>query len=97
MKYILLSALLLTGNAFSMNVTAQSWLVADGNGKIIQSERVEESRSIASITKLLTVMVVLDANQDVNEKILMTTKLADGRKMSQIKTYKNFCAKQKIH
>jgi len=69
MKSILLLALLITGNAFSMTVTAHSWLVADGNGKIIQSERVEESRSIASITKLMTAMVVIDAGQNPKEKI----------------------------
>ena len=69
MKSILLLALLLTGNAFSMNLTAQSWLVADGNGKIIQSERVEESRSIASITKLMAAMVIIDAGQNPKEKI----------------------------
>ena len=68
MKLILL-ALLVTGNAFSMTVTAHSWLVADGNGKIIQSEHIDESRSIASITKLMTAMVVIDAGQDPNEKL----------------------------
>ena len=69
MKRILLLALLITGNAFSMTVTAHSWLVADGNGKIIQGERMDESRSIASITKLMTAMVVIDAGQDPNEKL----------------------------
>ena len=47
-----------------MKVTAQSWLVADANGKIIQGEHMDESRSIASITKLMTAMVVIDAGQD---------------------------------
>jgi D-alanyl-D-alanine carboxypeptidase len=69
MKLILLLALLITGNAFSMTVTAHSWLVADGNGKIIQGERMDESRSIASITKLMTAMVVIDAGQDPKEKL----------------------------
>lgn len=66
---ILLSALLLTGNAFSMNVTAQSWLVADGTGKIIHGENIDNQRSIASVTKLMTVMVVIDAGQDPKEKL----------------------------
>ena len=69
MKSILLSALLVTSNAFSMTVTANTWLVADGNGKIIQGERIDESRSIASITKLMTAMVVIDAGQDPKEKL----------------------------
>jgi D-alanyl-D-alanine carboxypeptidase len=66
---ILLLALLLTGNAFSMNVTAHSWLVADENGKIIQGESIDESRSIASITKLMTVMVIIDAGQDPKQML----------------------------
>jgi D-alanyl-D-alanine endopeptidase (penicillin-binding protein 7) len=69
MKYILLLALLLTGNAFSMKLTAQSWLVSNSNGKIIEGENINESRSIASITKLMAAMVVIDAGQNPKEKI----------------------------
>lgn len=68
-KIILLLALFLTDNAFSFNVTAQSWLVADGTGKIIQGEHMDDSRSIASITKLMTAMVVIDAGQDPKQLI----------------------------
>lgn len=50
-------------------ITASSWLVADSSGKIIQGENTQQIRSIASISKLVTVMVVLDANQDLDEKI----------------------------
>ncbi len=50
-------------------VTATSWLVADGNGKILKSFNHDDLHSIASITKLMTAMVVLDANQDLNERI----------------------------
>ena len=50
-------------------VTATSWLVADGNGKIIKSVNPDDLHSIASITKLMTAMVVLDANQDLNKRI----------------------------
>jgi D-alanyl-D-alanine carboxypeptidase len=56
-------------------ITAQSWLVADESGRVIQSENIEQQRSIASITKLMTAMVVLDANQDLDEKINGTTRL----------------------
>lgn len=67
-KALILSAVFFVGNALSMNVTAQSWLVADDTGKILQSQKDDLPRSIASITKLMTVMVVLDANQDLSEK-----------------------------
>ena len=50
-------------------ITATSWAVADGNGTLIQSENADQQRSIASITKLMTVMVVLDAHQDLTEVI----------------------------
>jgi D-alanyl-D-alanine endopeptidase (penicillin-binding protein 7) len=50
-------------------ITAASWLVADGTGNILQSENTQELRSIASISKLMTVMVVLDARQDLGEVI----------------------------
>lgn len=59
--------------AKSEHLTAQSWLVADGTGKIISGENTQDIRSIASITKLMTVMVVLDSNQPLDQVI--STKL----------------------
>ena len=50
-------------------ITAKSWLVADGKGKILDGENTNQQRSIASITKLITAMVVLDAKQDLDEYI----------------------------
>ena len=54
-------------NAKPVSITAKSWLVADGTGKIIDGDRTSQQRSIASITKLITAMVVLDANQNLDE------------------------------
>lgn len=51
------------------SITAKAWLVSDENGKIIGGENTTDVRSIASITKLVTVMAVLDAHQDLNQKI----------------------------
>jgi D-alanyl-D-alanine carboxypeptidase len=68
-KNLVFSILLLTTNAFSMSLTAHSWLVADGDGKIIQNEKEQEQRSIASITKIMTAMVIIDAGQNPKEKI----------------------------
>ena len=59
---------LLVSNAnATTKLTAQSWLVSDIHGNIIQSENADQQRSIASITKLMTVMVVLDSKQDLTE------------------------------
>ena len=65
-------------------VTATSWLVADGNGKIIKSVNHDDLHSIASITKLMTAMVVLDANQDLNEKIEKFTRRQQDRKSTRL-------------
>jgi serine-type D-Ala-D-Ala endopeptidase (penicillin-binding protein 7) len=65
---ILISCVFLLTTA-SHALTAKSWLVADGDGNTLQSDNVQESRSIASITKLMTVMVVLDKQQDLNERV----------------------------
>lgn len=61
-------------------ITAQAWLVADKNGKIIDGNNTTEIRSIASITKLMTVMIVLDAQQDLDE-VISTRHL--GRKLTR--------------
>ena len=53
MKKLFFTILLLTTNAFSMSLTAHTWLVADGNGKIIQSEYEKEQRSIAYFSEKL--------------------------------------------
>jgi D-alanyl-D-alanine carboxypeptidase len=65
-------ALLHTGQATagqSVPITATSWLVADGTGKIIDGANTTQVRSIASISKLMTAMIVLDAHQDLDEYI----------------------------
>ena len=50
-------------------LTAKSWLIADSLGQIVQGENVDELRPIASISKLFTAMIVLDARQDLEQKI----------------------------
>ena len=61
--------LLYNGQATAVPITAQSWVVADSTGKIIQGENTKDVRSIASISKLMTAMIVLDAKQDLDENI----------------------------
>ena len=59
----------IASTAKPVSITAKSWLVADGKGKIIDGENTKQQRSIASITKLITAMVVLDAKQNLDEYI----------------------------
>lgn len=51
------------------SVTAEAYIVADNTGRIIAGTNVNEERSIASITKLMTAIVVLDSGQPLDEVI----------------------------
>jgi D-alanyl-D-alanine endopeptidase (penicillin-binding protein 7) len=53
----------LSSNAAS--ISAKSWLIADADGNILESENIEIQQPIASITKLMTAMVVLDAHPNL--------------------------------
>ena len=69
MRLLILILTLLTSNAFAFSMTAQSWLETDDQGNLIEGSNITEVRSIASITKLMTVIAVLDIKQDMQEKI----------------------------
>lgn len=68
-KFIAITVLSLFGSVYADPLTAQAWLVADNNGKILEGSNMSEVRSIASITKLMTAMVVLDSGQSLSEII----------------------------
>lgn len=67
--WIFLGLSLLSNLVFADKITATSWLVADHQGYIIQSKNIDQQRSIASITKLMTAMVILDSNTDLDQYI----------------------------
>jgi D-alanyl-D-alanine endopeptidase (penicillin-binding protein 7) len=56
-------------SACAEKITATSWLVADEQGIIMRQENIDEVRPIGSITKLVTVMIVLDAKQPLDEQL----------------------------
>ena len=60
------------------NITAKAWLVADDNGTVIEGINTKDIRSIASISKLMTAMVVLDVKQPLDE-IIQVGKLSVTR------------------
>ncbi len=68
-KIILMLCIGMASNTFAKEITATSWLVSDSDGRVIQSENVFQKRSIASITKLMTAIVVLEARQDLDQYI----------------------------
>jgi len=83
MKKIILTlslAILFTGGAFAqpggLHLRSESVLVLDAEqGRVIYGKKADKIRPIASITKLMTAMVVLDAQLPLTEKI--TIKSAD--------------------
>jgi serine-type D-Ala-D-Ala endopeptidase (penicillin-binding protein 7) len=71
LKFITIILLAVSSACFAQDpqVTAKAWLVANEGGQVIEGQNASDVRSIASITKLLTVMIVLDAAQPLDEVI----------------------------
>jgi D-alanyl-D-alanine endopeptidase (penicillin-binding protein 7) len=84
MKYILLTFLLafaLTANSATKapvqnNITAKSFLVVDDHGQELLAKNADHVQPIASITKLMTALVVLDSHQNLDEDLELNFKLA---------------------
>jgi len=55
------------------DLRSASAIVLDADGNIIFGKDVDSVRSIASITKLMTAMVVLDAGLDLDEKLTISS------------------------
>ena len=56
----------------SPDLRSASALVTHSDGSVIYGKDVDTVRPIASITKLMTAMVILDSNLDLDEKITVT-------------------------
>jgi D-alanyl-D-alanine endopeptidase (penicillin-binding protein 7) len=66
----------------SPDLRSASALVLDAAGNVIYGKDVDSVRPIASITKLMTAMVVLDAGLDLDEKITVSQADRDRVQMS---------------
>lgn len=64
---LLLSLLLFPVAVYSVNIDARAWAIADSTGTVIEQQNIDTVQPIASITKLMTVMVVLDSNESLTE------------------------------
>ena len=60
---------LIVSSVHASPLTAQAWIVADNSGRIFEASNMHEIRSIASITKLMTAMIILDSGQSLTEII----------------------------
>lgn len=70
-KYILATVVMVaSGNLFALDIRAKSWLIADGDGNITESENIDIQQPIASITKLMTAMVILDTNENLHQPLV---------------------------
>ena len=72
-RFLCIMCLLFSSFLHAENLTAKSWLVADAEGKIIKGENTNVMRPVASISKLITAMIVIDAKQNLDEKITYRT------------------------
>jgi D-alanyl-D-alanine endopeptidase (penicillin-binding protein 7) len=66
----------------SPGLHSASALVLDSHGNLIYGKDVDTVRPIASITKLMTAMVVLDANLDLDEPITITEQDRDRLRLT---------------
>jgi D-alanyl-D-alanine endopeptidase (penicillin-binding protein 7) len=70
-----------TLNPKKLKLKSAGVLVLDQNGEEVYSRQVNEPRPIASITKLMTAMVILDSDLDLQEKVTITK---DDRDLIQL-------------
>ena len=75
MRFFIFIVLILTSISANAIITAQSYLVTDTQGQALQEYKADSPRPIASITKLMTVMVVLDAKLDLDEAVTLNHRL----------------------
>lgn len=77
MKYIISTLLLVFALTANSNpITAKSFLVTDNKGNVILEKNADCTQSIASITKLMTSIIVLNAHQDLTEELKLNFKNA---------------------
>ena len=74
---ILILTLVFALTAEARPITAKSFLVTDNKGVVILEKNADRTQSIASITKLMTAIIVLNANQDLTEELRLNFKNAN--------------------
>ena len=69
MRFLLLVFLVFALPTQADPITAKSFLVADNRGQVILEKNADRVQPIASITKLMTAIVVLNLHQDLSEEL----------------------------
>jgi len=73
-KLLILFFLIINSTVDAGPITAKSFLVTDNKGTVILEKNADRTQSIASITKLMTAIVVLNAHQDLTEELKLDFK-----------------------
>lgn len=76
MKTFILFVSLFSCLSAEAKITAKSFLVTDTHGEVILEKNADQIQPIASITKLMTAMVVLDAEQPLDEELTINYRLS---------------------
>jgi D-alanyl-D-alanine endopeptidase (penicillin-binding protein 7) len=74
MRLLLLITLVFAFPVKAQPITAKSFLVADNRGQVILEKNADRVQPIASITKLMTAIVVLNAHQNLSEELSLNFK-----------------------
>jgi D-alanyl-D-alanine endopeptidase (penicillin-binding protein 7) len=69
-------------NPKKLKVRSASALVLDESGNVVYDKRADEPRPIASVTKLMTAMVILDSGLALDERITVTKDDRDLRRLT---------------
>ena len=69
-------SIVVSTSSIARPITAKSFLVTDNKGAVILEKNADRTQSIASITKLMTSIVVLNAHQDLSEELRLNFKNA---------------------
>ena len=73
---IFILTLVFTLTAQAKPISAKSFLVTDNKGTVILERNADRTQPIASITKLMTAIIVLNAHQDLSEELRLNFKNA---------------------
>ena len=76
MRYLIFISLLFSLVCQAAPITAKSYIVSDLQGQTFQEHEADSPRPIASITKLMTAIVVLDTRLPLDEAVPLNFKLA---------------------
>lgn len=69
-------------NPKRLKLRSKSALVMDGAGNTVYAKDIDQPRSIASITKLMTAMVILDSGLSLDEKVKIRKQDRDPLKLT---------------